>query len=106
MSDNLSIWTRARNTLKMVLIQSNAKLEVSVWQDLIDVINETEKEVEAANQWLPFDPENIPEAKEGYTLLIKYTNNIVDAFTYLDGFWQDIKSVPEKGFTYKLVPLT
>jgi hypothetical protein len=62
--------------------------------------------IEVKTEWLPFDPENIPEAKEGYTLLIKYTNNIVDAFTYLDGFWQDIKSVPEKGFTYKLVPLT
>jgi hypothetical protein len=43
----------------MILIQSNAKLEVSVWQDLIDVINETEKEVEAANQWQPFDYQKV-----------------------------------------------
>jgi hypothetical protein len=61
--------------------------------------------IEVITEWLPFDPENIPEAIRGYCLLIQYTNNVVDAFTYLDGHWQDIASVANKGFTYRLIKL-
>ena len=120
MSNNLTIWTRARNTLKMILIQSNAKLEVSVWQDLIDVINETEKEVEAANQWLPFDPDNIPTPNKEYMLLLKeggygfnfteYTSNINNGKLYWHACYGD-DHLDEKrvnecyGATYKLIKL-
>jgi hypothetical protein len=98
----------------MVLIESNAKLEVSVWQDLIDVINETEKEVEAANQWLPFDPDNIPEAKEGWCLLITkkgdwgncYNTSGDEANSWISDDCISLKPQYYKGFSYKLVPLT
>jgi hypothetical protein len=104
----------------MILIQSNAKLEVSVWQDLIDVINETEKEVEAANQWQPFDPDNIPTPNKEYMLLLKeggygyffseYTSNINDGKLYWHACYGD-NHLDEKrvnecyGATYKLIKL-
>jgi hypothetical protein len=42
-----------------------------------------------ANQWLPFDPDNIPEAKEGWCLLVKDLEDYtIHAFKVHNGSWR------------------
>lgn len=64
--------------------------------------------------WLPFHPDNIPEAKEGYALLIKYEKiTKIDVFYPYVSFWADenynyineIKFLPSTMPTYKLIQL-
>jgi hypothetical protein len=51
--------------------------------------------IDVKTEWLPFDPENVPEAKEGLCLLVKrQTGNTVYSvysFNVIDGNWQDIE---------------
>jgi hypothetical protein len=80
--------------------------------NVIDVYNRID------NQWLPFDPENIPEAKEGYSLLIMHPNFAFPlCFNYSlheKDKWEEYKDYAElsgyrypkdSGYQYKLVPL-
>jgi hypothetical protein len=98
------------------------KLELSWQHPMIHTDEDDEQPAEGTNhirievktEWLPFDPENIPEAKSGWCLLINVPNyrESVASFTFKDLEWVDSES---DGFynytfgnncTYKLVPLS
>jgi hypothetical protein len=76
--------------------------------------------IEVKTEWLPFDPENIPEAKSGWCLLLRddQYKDFVDCFTNDGEIWKDYEgrwfellfdSHTKQSYlkySYKLVPLT
>jgi hypothetical protein len=68
--------------------------------------------IEVKTEWLPFDTDNIPEAKKGWCLLIN-RGSFAQCYNPTNEFWLDdeCNSLTEskdffKGMPYKLVPLS
>jgi hypothetical protein len=113
MSSHKELFQEALNKVN-ALYEEYGKWDTIISSDIEKILDDLEAKIEAANQWLPFDPENIPEAKEGWCLLINVPSyrQSVASFTFKDLEWVDSES---DGFynytfgnncTYKLVPLT
>lgn len=60
--------------------------------------------IDVKTEWLLFDPSNLPEAREGYTLLLRfgglYRNLRIAAFTLHKGQWIDWDNSNIKSFTF------
>ena len=104
------------------------KLELSWQHPMLHTDEDNEQPAEGTNhiridvktEWLPFNPDNIPEAKEGWLLLINdFDLDKIHSFKVYNGNWQIhpmtttlnelIKmygAANYKNCTYKLVSLT
>ncbi len=106
----MSKYNNAREQVKKLIASNSFPTDVSIWSEFLKIIDGLEKE----DDWLPFDPENIPEAKEGYLLVINHENwaNDAEAFNCRGNKWKNGDGTCldmfdfGTGCQYKLVPLS
>ncbi len=105
----MSKYNNAREQVLELLTRNNDLANPRLFNGIVKIIDGLEKE----DEWLPFDPENIPEAKEGWCLLIKSITGNTYTFNVNRRKWEDNEgdvfyeyAFDKKTNHYKLVPLT
>jgi hypothetical protein len=73
----MSKYNNTREQVKQLLTSNNFPADVGIWSEFLEIIDG----LEAEDQWLPFDPKNVPEIDYNHVLLIRNNADVV-CFNY------------------------